>query len=585
MSKIFQKGRHTHSLVGIGPNALDNHPHTNCHYADDTILFLKADNTNIENAWWALFAFEALSGIKVNYTKTSMYSINTPDITPYALIFQCTSSSFPMHYLGLPLHTQKLRKKDWFFLIDKIEKRLQNWKGSLLSIGGRVTLLNSVLSSIPLYFLSVYKIPKFVIKKIDQIRCRFLWQGTTEKRKYSLINWQTACLAKEFGGLGIIDLTQMNISLLLKWWWKLKDPSYSSAWKHMLFSKYNLITSSTPISEFWSAITSLHNLGTASIEVVPGRHTNVLFWTDIWYQQCTMATRFPYLYEICTNSALTLQQVINSQGGAIKFRRSLFGILHTEWLEVLEIISHLSFTHLEDQLSWRWDAQGKFTVRSLYKFLNYRGITPRNAMRWWKIPIPLKIRIFMWLAHKNRILTTDNLLKRGWQGQNKCQFCHQPESINHLFVTCTFARQIWFFMGACQHINVHWVKISDIIHFAHQLPTAQRTAFLLVYSAICWTIWKHRNELCFNSGKVKSVRQMILLIISLVTYWTGQVNQQVKDSTALWLPVNLDAIPLAVWSPEEEMEDTPAIQVLTVPGAQDETGTQMVLYDEANLVC
>lgn len=73
----------------------------------------------------------------------------------------------------------------------------------------------------PLYFLSIYKIPMFVIKRIDQIRCRFLWQGTTSRKKYSLINWRTACLAKEFGGLGILDIKQMNISLLLRWWWKL----------------------------------------------------------------------------------------------------------------------------------------------------------------------------------------------------------------------------------------------------------------------------------------------------------------------------------------------------------------------------
>lgn len=71
----------------------------------------------------------------------------------------------------------------------------------MLSLGGRHTLVNSVLSAVPLYTLSVYKIPNTLVKQIDQIRCRFLWQGTDRnKKKYVLLNWRVSCIAKEFGG-------------------------------------------------------------------------------------------------------------------------------------------------------------------------------------------------------------------------------------------------------------------------------------------------------------------------------------------------------------------------------------------------
>lgn len=176
-------------------------------------------------------------------------------------------------------------------------------------------------------------------------------------------------------------------------------------------------------------------------------------------------------------------------------------------------------------------------------------------MLWWKLPIPIKIRIFMWLSHKNRILTTDNLLKRGWQGVDKCQFCGQSETIHHLFLTCSYARYIWFYLGACQHINHQWLTLSDITHFANQLPSAHKNALLIVYSALCWTLWKHRNELCFNHGKKKSPRQIIMLIISLVHYWTGLVKQDIKISIALWLPSDLDVIPLASWSPDGVIDE------------------------------
>lgn len=53
-----------------------------------------------------------------------------------------------------------------------------SWKVRYLSLGGRLTLVNSVLSAIPTYWLSLFKIPCWVIKKINRIRRDFLWSGT-----------------------------------------------------------------------------------------------------------------------------------------------------------------------------------------------------------------------------------------------------------------------------------------------------------------------------------------------------------------------------------------------------------------------
>lgn len=104
-----------------------------------------------------------------------MYAINTDQLDTLATSFKCKPASFPVKYLGLPLHDRKLKIRDWFFLIDKVEKKLQNWKGQLLSIEGRRTLLNSVISAVPLCALSLYRLPSTVLKDIDKIRYRFLW--------------------------------------------------------------------------------------------------------------------------------------------------------------------------------------------------------------------------------------------------------------------------------------------------------------------------------------------------------------------------------------------------------------------------
>jgi hypothetical protein len=68
-------------------------------------------------------------------------------------------------YLGLPMHTRKLNNKDRQMIENRIEKRLSGWKGKMFSVGGRLVLINSVLSSLPMFILSFFEIPRGVLEK------------------------------------------------------------------------------------------------------------------------------------------------------------------------------------------------------------------------------------------------------------------------------------------------------------------------------------------------------------------------------------------------------------------------------------
>lgn len=109
-------------------------------------------------------------------------------------------------------------------------------------------------------------------------------------------------------------------------------------------------------------------------------------------------------------------------------------------------------------------------------------------MLWWQLTIPYKIKVLMWLVARNIILTKQNLSRRGWIGDTKYQFCHQTETINHLFLTRPLAQQIWFWMGNNQHYFTKWTTIQDIIAFAGSLKGRSKTAFLIMFSALVWTI-------------------------------------------------------------------------------------------------
>jgi hypothetical protein len=95
------------------------------------------------------------------------------------------------------------------------------WKAKLISLGGRFILLNAFISNLPIYWLSILKLPIFVKKRFDNLRKRFLWfGGSSVRKKYYLVAWKVVCTSKQQGGLGIKDLGLMNKALLGKWLWR-----------------------------------------------------------------------------------------------------------------------------------------------------------------------------------------------------------------------------------------------------------------------------------------------------------------------------------------------------------------------------
>jgi hypothetical protein len=134
-----------------------------------------------------LSAFEQVSGLKINFHKSELFYFgNAQDhINQYVEMFGCKSGDFPIQYLGVPIHFRKLRNAEWRKVEESFERRLGSWKGKYLSIGGRLTLINSVLSSLPMYMISFFALPKGVPKKMDYFWSRFYWQGDEKKKEIS----------------------------------------------------------------------------------------------------------------------------------------------------------------------------------------------------------------------------------------------------------------------------------------------------------------------------------------------------------------------------------------------------------------
>ena len=98
-----------------------------------------------------------MSGIKINFAKSEaiMISQDVDTSLEYADTFSCAVGKWPIKYLGVPVSRSRLHIADWLLLDEKLLKRLDGRQGSSMSIGRRTTLLDSSLSNMPTYAMSV----------------------------------------------------------------------------------------------------------------------------------------------------------------------------------------------------------------------------------------------------------------------------------------------------------------------------------------------------------------------------------------------------------------------------------------------
>ena len=118
-------------------------------------------------------------GLKINFNKSELFCFGeaTKAAAEYADLFGCAHGQFPIKYLGISIHYRRLTIAEWKHVEERLEKRLSSWKGKLLSVGGRLVLINSLLTNMLLYMLSFFQITKGVPKRLDYFRSRFFWQG------------------------------------------------------------------------------------------------------------------------------------------------------------------------------------------------------------------------------------------------------------------------------------------------------------------------------------------------------------------------------------------------------------------------
>jgi len=280
-------------------------------YADDTIFFREATMENVRTVKTILRCFELASGLKINFAKSRCGAICKSEqwCKEEADFLNCSILPMPFSYLGIPIGANPKHREIWDPIIRKCETKLARWKQRHISLGGRVTLINAVLTTLPIYFFSFFRVPSNIIEKLINIQRRFLWGGGLEQKRIAWVNWETICLPKDKGRLGIKDLRKFNTTLLAKWRWEIFQHE-GKGWTRILASKYggwrqlDEQRSSSYYFHWWKDLKLLnqqqHTAEIKShIQWKVGCGDKIKFWEDTWTNEDRLLMmKYANLYQI-----------------------------------------------------------------------------------------------------------------------------------------------------------------------------------------------------------------------------------------------------------------------------------------------
>ena len=258
-------------------------------FADDIFLFSSGTSSSVQVIMDELNKFERYSGLQVNKQKSVVFlsGVNGEVRNDILNITGFSMGSLPLKYLGVPLISTRLSHCDCQPLIDKLLARIQAWTSRSLSFAGRLQLLNSVLYNIQMYWCSMFIISKYTIAKIEQIFSSFLWSGKVGNAHRAKIRWESVCLPKEEGGLGLRRVKDANDASVMKHIWNLfyRNDSLWVAWVQRLYLRQGSVWSAkipSNCSWSWRKILQLRERIRPFIRHKVCNGVGTFLWHDFW---------------------------------------------------------------------------------------------------------------------------------------------------------------------------------------------------------------------------------------------------------------------------------------------------------------
>ncbi|XP_074346983.1 uncharacterized protein LOC141685796 [Apium graveolens] len=211
--------------------------------------------------------FSSWSGLSPNIHKSNSFLYNCDyDFTVWFDSLMIPRGTLLVRFLGVPLITSQLCVNDCMPLITKITSRLYSWTTLLLSLDGRALLIKYVICAIESFWCNHFLLPGAIHATIQSLLTRFLWCGNINHKGGAKIAWQTVCLPREEGGLGLKNMLEWNKAQLTG---------------HLL----KVITNSSTLWASW-----LRPLDLQFVSFHIGNGESISLWFDPWWNNACLAS-------------------------------------------------------------------------------------------------------------------------------------------------------------------------------------------------------------------------------------------------------------------------------------------------------
>ena len=413
--------------------------------------------------------------------------------------------------------------------------------------------------------MACFDITKSLCDQISSMICKYWWSQIDKENKVHWISWEKLVWPKREGGLGFRDLHFFNLAMLARQAWRLiQNPSSLCA--QVLAAKYfpdgQLLNAKerTGMSFSWKSILKGIKVLREGVIWRVGNGQNINIWSDPWLPRSS--TRRPITVRGRNDIITRLSELINPVTGW--WDEGL--INQTFCSEDANLILQVQINELaEDQLAWHYDKKGIFSVKSAYRVTMdsearkmRRGLqTSSNSFantrvfNWkkiWSIPLPNKIRLFIWRMAHHSLPLRMKLIRRGMDVSPKCPICYRiDEDGGHCFFKCKKVKEIWRALQL-EDIRVSLLTCSnpqDVIEEIFKLQEEHSTKIFI----LLWIWWFERNKA--NAGEcIRSCQEIVTSIhIHWKEYLEAEKNiQKKKDNTIQqhWQPPQVDFLKINV---------------------------------------
>lgn len=326
-------------------------------FADDIVIFTNGQKSSLNKIMKFISHYTESSGWAINCNKSSLYTRREIHRNVIAENTGFQYLPLPMIYLGVPLYKGHKRAVLFEELISKIKRRILGWEHRWLSAGGRISLINHVLSSMPIHLLQILDPPQCAINKISRLFTSFIWGDSSQYKKIHWASWDKICYPTEEGGIGCKSISDLNLAFDCKLWWKFREQK--SLWSQVLLAKYcrnnhaSAANHRSTDSGVWNRMLKAKNIAEPYIAWRIGEgKINIKF--DIWLKSGSFQGR---LTQDLPQDKL-VRDFRNSNGWDTTLLNSILPA------EVVNEIVKIPDTKLPDKMFWIPNSSGEFSISS-----------------------------------------------------------------------------------------------------------------------------------------------------------------------------------------------------------------------------